>query len=84
MSMIESLHERVTTLEAGGGGGGAPNNATYVTLSTNGTLTNERVLTAGAGISITDGGAGGNVTIEATGGGGGLSQAQVLARGLGA
>lgn len=46
--------------------GGAPTNATYVTLSTNGTLTDERVLTAGSGISITDGGAGGNVTIAST------------------
>lgn len=63
-----------------GGGGGAPTNASYVVLGTNGTLTNERVLTAGTGISITDGGAGSTVTIEATGGGGGLSQAQVLAR----
>ncbi len=52
-----------------GGGGGAPTNATYVTLSTDATLTAERVLTAGAGISITDGGAGGPVTIAATGGG---------------
>ena len=63
-----------------GGGGGAPTNAQYVTLATNGSLTHERVLTAGTGISITDGGAGSTVTIEATGGGGGLSQAQVLAR----
>lgn len=66
------------------GGSGAPTNAQYVVLTTNGTLTNERVLTAGTGISITDGGAGSTVTIEATGGGGGLSQAQVLARSLGA
>ena len=68
----------------GGGGGGAPETAQYVVLATNGTLTNERVLTAGSGISITDGGAGSTVTIEATGGGGGLSQSQVLARSLGA
>lgn len=53
-----------------GGGGGAPTNASYVVIALNGTLTAERVLTAGAGISITDGGAGGNVTIAATGGGG--------------
>jgi hypothetical protein len=65
---------------AGGGGGGAPETAQYVVLATNGTLTNERVLTAGSGISITDGGAGSTVTIAATGGGGGLSQAEVLAR----
>ncbi len=65
---------------SGGGGGGAPETAQYVVLATNGTLTQERVLTAGSGISITDGGAGSTVTIAATGGGGGLSQAEVLAR----
>lgn len=63
-----------------GGGGGAPTNAQYVTLATSSGLSGERVLAAGSGISITDGGAGSTVTIEATGGGGGLSQAQVLAR----
>ena len=52
----------------GGGGGGAPTTAQYVTLATDGTLTNERVLTAGANISITDGGAGSTVTIAATDG----------------
>jgi hypothetical protein len=52
----------------GGGGGGAPTNATYVALSTDATLTGERVLTAGSGVSIVDGGAGGAVTISATGG----------------
>ncbi len=40
-----------------------PTDATYVTLSTNGTLTNERVLTAGTGISITDAGAGSSATV---------------------
>lgn len=52
------------------GAGGAPTNATYVTLSTNGTLSDERVLTAGSGISVTDNGAGSTVVIAATGGGG--------------
>jgi len=52
------------------GSGGAPTSASYVVIGLNGTLTAERVLTAGSGISITDGGAGGNVTIAATGGGG--------------
>lgn len=47
----------------GGGGGGAPTDATYVTLSTNGTLTNERVLTAGFGIDIADSGANSPVTL---------------------
>jgi hypothetical protein len=62
----------------GGGGGGAPTNATYVTLSTDPTLTAERVLTAGAGITITDGGAGGPVTIAASGGGGAPANAQYV------
>lgn len=47
------------------GSGSAPTGAQYVTLATNGTLTAERVLTAGAGITLTDGGAGGNVTVKA-------------------
>jgi len=50
-----------------GGGGGAPTNASYVVMSSNGTLSAERVLTAGSGISISDGGANGNVTITNTG-----------------
>lgn len=44
----------------------APVNALYVTLSTDGTLTNERVLTAGTGIALVDGGAGGTITINNT------------------
>ena len=51
------------------GGGGAPTDAQYVVLSANGDLTGERVLTAGANITITDGGAGSAVTIAASGGG---------------
>ena len=54
--------------ESGGGGGGAPTTATYVTLTTNGTLSNERVLTAGTGVTITDGGAGSTVTVAVTAG----------------
>lgn len=50
--------------------GGAPTTATYVTLTTDGTLSNERVLTAGSGISITDNGAGSTVVITNTGGAG--------------
>lgn len=47
-------------------GGGGVTDATYVTLSTNGTLTDERVLTAGTGITITDAGAGSTVTVGVT------------------
>lgn len=50
----------------GGSGGGAPTTAQYVTLAADATLTNERVLTAGANISIVDNGAGGNVVLSAT------------------
>lgn len=44
--------------------GGAPTDAEYVVLSADATLTDERVLTAGDGIDITDGGAGAAVTID--------------------
>lgn len=44
--------------------GTAPTDAQYVVLTNDGTLTDERVLTAGDGINISDGGAGGNVTIS--------------------
>jgi len=53
------------------GGGGAPVDGPYVTVSGDGGLDSERVLTAGTGISLTDGGAGSTLTIAATGGGGG-------------
>jgi len=53
-------------LTGGGGGSGAPTDAEYVVMALNGTLTNERKLTAGSGISILDGGAGGDVTIAST------------------
>lgn len=46
-----------------GGGGGAPTNAQYLVMVANGTLSDERVLTAGTGINLTDGGAGGAATV---------------------
>lgn len=46
-----------------GADGSAPNSASYLTLATNGSLTSERVLTAGAGITLTDGGAGSTLTV---------------------
>src|SRR5687768_14571315 len=41
----------------------APTDPSYLTLATNTTLSNERVLTAGDGIAFTDGGAGSTLTI---------------------
>jgi hypothetical protein len=49
----------------------APNDASYLTLGLDGDLTNERVLTAGPGISFTDTGPNGTLTIESTAGGSG-------------
>lgn len=47
-----------------GGGSGAPVGGSYVTLTTDGTLTAERVLTGSSRISVTDGGAGTTVTLD--------------------
>jgi hypothetical protein len=47
--------------------GTAPLDPSYVTLGTNSELSNERVLTAGAGIAFADGGAGSTLTVSATG-----------------
>lgn len=58
----------------------APADAAFVVMALNGTLTAQRVLTAGANITITDGGAGNTVEITATGGGSGLTHPQVMAR----
>lgn len=49
------------------GGGGAPTDAEYVTLSTDATLTDERVLTAGDGIGLADAGAGSTITVTGDG-----------------
>ncbi len=50
------------------GGSGAPVGSRYVVIGpADGTLTDERVLTAGAGITLTDAGAGGAITIAASG-----------------
>ena len=48
----------------GSGGGGAPTDAQYMVLSTDATLTDERVFNPSAGISVVDGGAGGNYTVS--------------------
>ena len=62
------------------GAGGAPTDATYVVASSNGTLSAERVLTAGTGVSL-DISTPGQIAVSASGG---LTQPQTMARGLGA
>jgi hypothetical protein len=49
----------------GGGGGGAATSEPFVTIGNSGGLSAERALTAGSGITITDGGANSTVTITA-------------------
>lgn len=49
----------------------APSTGSYVVMGVDAALPNERILTAGSGITITDAGAGSTVTISATGGGSG-------------
>jgi hypothetical protein len=63
---ISAPDEIVLTITAtgGGGGGGAPTNASYLTLGTDTTLTDERVFTHSARLAHTDGGAGGNYTLD--------------------
>lgn len=46
----------------------APSTGSYVVMGVDAALPNERILTAGSGITITDAGAGSTVTISATGG----------------
>src|SRR5690606_12291291 len=51
-------------LRAVGGGGGSPDDASYLTLGLNGSLTNERVLTPGTGLNASDGGANSTYTLS--------------------
>ena len=48
----------------GGGGGGGDGGASYVVMSATGSLSSERVLTAGTGINVADAGAGSTVTLS--------------------
>lgn len=55
-------------------GGGAPTDAQYLTLATNANLSAERVLTAGANVTLTDAGANGALTVAALAGNQSVSQ----------
>lgn len=63
-SITDDLTNDRTQVSIGGGAGAAPVNATYLVVSLNGTLTAERVLVAGDGLTSTDGGANGNFTLD--------------------
>jgi len=62
-SWVRDVDGTETRLPAGAGGG-APVDAQYVTMALNGTLTGERVLTAGDALDLTDGGANGPATLD--------------------
>ena len=47
-----------------GSSGDGDKGAEYIVLSATGSLSNERVLTPGTGLDLTDGGAGGNLTLD--------------------
>ena len=50
--------------DIGGGGLAAPIDSEYVVVGLDGDLTNERRLQVGSGLTLTDGGAGGDITID--------------------
>ena len=56
--------EEVIASGSSSGGGGGDSSATYIVQTATGSLSNERVLTAGTGIKSADGGANGNFTIS--------------------
>ena len=47
-----------------GGAGGAPSSPSYITASGESALANERILTAGSGLQVTDNSAGGTITLD--------------------
>lgn len=62
--IVAELLKHQQILASGGGGSAAPLSATYITVGANASLTDERVLTAGTGITLSDGGANGLLTIQ--------------------
>jgi hypothetical protein len=63
-SNVQQALEDLAAGGGGGGGGGAPITATYLTTTANGTLTNERVLTQGSGITLTENAVAGTMTLS--------------------
>jgi hypothetical protein len=63
---ITSASNGSVTISSTGGSGTGDNAASYLVLSATASLTNERVLTAGPGITFVDGGAGNTLIISAS------------------
>lgn len=60
----ENVQDALDEISGGGGGGGAPSNAPFITHAVSGALTDERVLTAGTGMTVTNSGVpGGAITV---------------------
>jgi len=60
----DGSHKKILAQDLPGSGGGAPDDASYVTISNDDGLFAERVLSSGAGIALTDGGANNNATLD--------------------
>ena len=58
------MADEVISSGSSGGGGSADSGASYLVLSATGSLSNERVLTEGIGITISDAGAGSTLTVN--------------------
>ena len=67
----ENVQDAIDEIAGGGGGGAAPSTASFVTWQADGTLSDNRVLTGGTGITVPPPGGGGDspvtVNITATG-----------------
>lgn len=63
VTITSASNGQITISSSAPGGSGADVNAQYLVLSATGSLSAERVLTTGAGLSSTDGGSGGNYTL---------------------
>jgi len=70
VSIVTGSNGAVTISSTASGG---DTTASYVVLSSAASLSNERVLAVGSGLSITDGGSGNNVTLSLTGSSYGMS-----------
>lgn len=69
---IRVINKKINAKGSGGAGAYAPDDAQYVVLALDGDLSAERVLVAGDGLALTDGGADGNATLD-VGAGSGLA-----------